>query len=672
MFKKLLVCAALCAFVSAANAQISRTQTQPRTAATATPRHLMKWNACKAPLKANLIRRADATSTTLVLRYWSDDDDLYVDGGKVIGKVGAAIYLPDMAGFKGDSITRIYFMNQATSVTDMQVFIAKDLEADPVFTQAIPTVSSNAEYDVALTTPYIIDGDPIYVGYSMNITDTTSSKNQYPNIVNAGSNPYGYYSYLADVTYNDWEQDGEYYGNAIISATVQGTNMPHNNVSLTSISSEKGLVGDSIFITGSVSNQGVETVDSITLNYKYSMAKNLKTVKLDAPMKGYGTSGTFTLLQMGPTSGHYTVSTTVTKVNNADNTSTLDAVQSGLVTMENTFPRVSVMEEGTGDWCGFCPRGITGINKLKKEYGDKIIAIALHSGDEMEDSTYAPITSQFSGFPDCLMDRTNEGDPYYDAEDLYSASQAEPTEGTISFTCNYKDDTQKAITVASTSKFSISVTTSPYRVAYALVEDSVTGSSYEQKNYFNLDSIIAGGYTKEQAIEGYGEEIINDWGSQPYVIAPFVFNHVGVGIFDAKGIENSIFGAIEPGTEYKHSMDITLPTTIQNKKNVKVVAMIIDALTSRIVNAAETTIGPSTGIVAPSTESASAFAISAKGNLVSITADKARAQIFTADGRLVASKNVRGYVSIPLNGKKGVFMVRVADGNRVVVKKVSM
>jgi thiol-disulfide isomerase/thioredoxin len=669
MIKKLLMFLALVLLTGTASAQsvtlrASQSKGNPTTIRQRLP--FMMGTADRKSVK----RRADAESSSIVLRYWSDDDELYIDGAKVIGQIGAAIYLPEMSSFVGDTIRQIYFMNQAKNATDIKVFVRSDLNGADLASQAVASVAAKAVYNVTLDKPYIIDGSPIYVGYTMNITALGSQADQYPMVVNGGSNPYGYYALLGDATYNDWEQDGANYGNAIIAAVVTGKNMPHNTVLINSMSSEKALTGDSVYATGTATNYGVDKVDKITVNYKYGTDDNPVVINLDQPMNGYGTSTEFQIDMKAPAAGHYKVGSTITKVGDADNVSK-KSITSYLVTMEKSFPRTSVMEEGTGAWCGYCPRGITGIENLKTAHPDNFIAIAVHSGDKMEAATYSSIINKFSGFPDCLMDRKNEGDPHDDADTLFAFSQKEGAEGTISLSCKYKDASKSTITVSTKSKFSISADKDIYRVAYALFEDGVTGPTYYQKNYYNKDSLLAGGYSEDELNQYFGADIQADWFYKPYTITPFVFNHVGRAIYSADGVENSIQGAITPDFSYTHSMDIALPdTAILNKDNVHVVALLLDSQTGEIVNAAQVMLDGTSGIGGIRNSDPVAATVEASNGLLTVNATNARAQIFTTDGRLVATKNVNGTRVIPMNGRKGIFMVRISNGESSIVKKV--
>ena len=45
-----------------------------------------------------------------------------------------------------------------------------------------------------------------------------------------------------------------------------------------------------------------------------------------------------------------------------------------------TYDRVTVVEEGTGTWCGWCVRGIVALEYMRENYPDKFIGIGVHYG----------------------------------------------------------------------------------------------------------------------------------------------------------------------------------------------------------------------------------------------------------------------------------------------------
>ena len=63
------------------------------------------------------------------------------------------------------------------------------------------------------------------------------------------------------------------------------------------------------------------------------------------------------------------------------------------------YPRVQVIEEGTGTWCGFCPRGIVTIERLHKELKNvPFVVIAVHRSQGYTIEKMAVEDYRFLGF----------------------------------------------------------------------------------------------------------------------------------------------------------------------------------------------------------------------------------------------------------------------------------
>ena len=78
------------------------------------------------------------------------------------------------------------------------------------------------------------------------------------------------------------------------------------------------------------------------------------------------------------TDGVHTIELTVTKVNGNQNIAEDNTASNSIIALEKGAERTSVVEELTGTWCGWCPRGHVGLENLKKTFGDKVITLAGH------------------------------------------------------------------------------------------------------------------------------------------------------------------------------------------------------------------------------------------------------------------------------------------------------
>ena len=58
-----------------------------------------------------------------------------------------------------------------------------------------------------------------------------------------------------------------------------------------------------------------------------------------------------------------------------------------------------LIEEYTGTWCGWCPRGFTGMEMLRETFGEDFIGVAIHNQDPMAVLTTSQYPSNIQGFP---------------------------------------------------------------------------------------------------------------------------------------------------------------------------------------------------------------------------------------------------------------------------------
>lgn len=273
------------------------------------------------------------------------------------------------------------------------------------------------------------------------------------------------------------------------------------------------------------------------------------------------------------------------------------------------FVRRSVVEEYTGTWCGNCPRGMVGLQRLAEEFGDRCIPIAVHTStadnEPMMISAY-PELQPGTGIPACAIDRGGKLDPYrgssttahYGIGADFAARLAEPTEAGLELTAQWADDFQWDVRFTATTTFGIDSPTAPYRLAFVLLEDGMKGDGQQwaQVNYFST----AAGYDDSKT---YLDDDLKAWRDAPYYVTGVEYNHVPV---NTLGIKSGIAGSIQaPLVAYQPQTYTGTVTTlnvkvIQDKSRLSAVAMLLNTETGRIVNAARAAILPygSTAITA--------------------------------------------------------------------------
>ncbi|MBQ7471590.1 MAG: hypothetical protein IJS97_04105 [Prevotella sp.] len=154
-----------------------------------------------------------------------------------------------------------------------------------------------------------------------------------------------------------------------------------------------------------------------------------------------------------------------------------------------------------------------------------------------------------------------------------------------------------AIDATASVTFPLATTSIPYRIAYMLLADSLSGtsSSWAQVNYYN------GSNSSSWDLEGMAE-FCN--GPRNIYIK---YNDVMIAHSDYKGVTNSLPATAEAGVPLTHTFRFNVNNIrgkdgddlVQNKKNLRIVAMLIDQQTGAIVNANKCRVSAATGITQP-------------------------------------------------------------------------
>jgi hypothetical protein len=254
----------------------------------------------------------------------------------------------------------------------------------------------------------------------------------------------------------------------------------------------------------------------------------------------------------------------------------------------------ALVEEYTGTWCGWCTRGLVAMKKLAETYGDDFIGVAYHNGDPMEIMTQYP--SPVQGFPSAFVERNYDVDPYYGYEDNgfgmkdvvdYVMSQLAVAD--INVKADWVDEAKSELKATVESNFVMDAAGSDYGIELMLVEDDMygpAGTEWDQHNYYS------------DMADQYGSD--PDLGplcNLPGTIEGYHFNDVLVATSGV--VDESLPETIVANTpnEFEHSfyVDYIYNTSyepiIQDKDKLHVVAIVVDRVTGKVLNAAKGHIG---------------------------------------------------------------------------------
>jgi thiol-disulfide isomerase/thioredoxin len=369
--------------------------------------------------------------------------------------------------------------------------------------------------------------------------------------------------------------DGNAWADGFAIDNVSIYTPPANDAKINSIALNRyGVINTNSNLVLNVTNLGSSTISNLTVDWNDGTSHSQVINVSIAPFA--------TLDVTHPTALNYaaavekTIAVNITAVNGGVDADVSNNTGSKLFnSLSQASPKKVVIEEGTGTWCGWCPRGAVAMDQMYQNHPNDFIGIAVHNGDPMTVTEYDNGTD-LSGYPGCNVDRAlldesvsaNLFESYY--QERISLAVPAGLSMTVSGTTN------KTINVSAT--FRTVFASANYRLGVVIIEDNVTGttSAYNQTNFY------AGG--ANGAMGGY-ESLPN-----PVPAASMVYDHVGRALLGGfAGQANSVPTTITDGLAASYTFNYTIPST-SNSANMSAVALLIDNATGEIVTAEKTSL----------------------------------------------------------------------------------
>jgi hypothetical protein len=328
-------------------------------------------------------------------------------------------------------------------------------------------------------------------------------------------------------------------------------------------------------ITGKVQNLGANTLSSFDITWTDGSITKTYTVNNSLAS---GASYEFehpdqVTVAAGATSNIEVSVVAANDANSANNTISGDV--DGFVFVPH---KVVVGEEATGTWCGWCPRGMVGMEYMEETYEDDWIGIAVHNNDPMENATYdAWMGGKTSGYPSGLVDRKADIDP--SSASLEAAFNVDINEFGVANIevlplIDENDEVEIRVRFHFATDWSDDV-----RVAVIIAEDGLTGTSndWRQTNYYSYQS-------QNLPLEGAGF----NWQAEPSYVTGVTYNDVGRELLTDVDGDNDI---IEAPFSENQVLNITLDKFTWNSDydmdNSTIIVMLIDDSSDEIINAGE-------------------------------------------------------------------------------------
>lgn len=519
------------------------------------------------------------------------DVAVHIDGSRFGGMTIESIRVP-MYSMTGLSDLKVWL----TSKLDLQTVNGKKTNVPDICSQDAQVGGDWVE--VKLAQPYTIPSEGVYMGYSFQMDSLTES-NARPLRITTEVHDGGMYIHSSR-SYRSWT-DVSADCSSTLEALLSGA--PAAAVSVTAEGAYFGATGKTTNATFILENHGASGISNVGYTYTYNGEQYSETAYLDNPVAPtYGASSyvTFTLPSVAD-KGYYPVDLTITTVNGLENTDAARHLTQDISVFDRVPKHRSVVEEYSGTWCGFCPRGFAGLEVMHRLYPDDFIGISYHSSggqssEPMEVLSGSQFPNQIDGFPAAYVDRlyyTNAYCGYNDQQTQFGLDQVwlaacdVLAEADIDVNAHLSDDLSTAEATA-TVTFPLAISKANYEVEFILLADSLTGTGNEwtQVNYYARGAY---GTTFDQPEM---EQFYKAQGN----VAGLKFNDVLVATTRTEGGDVQLPAEIEADKAYESTISFPLSKlansegkpVIQDKNNLRVVALLLNTRTGAIVNAAQT------------------------------------------------------------------------------------
>ncbi|MBR2862518.1 MAG: hypothetical protein IKB97_03020 [Bacteroidaceae bacterium] len=465
-----------------------------------------------------------------------------------------------------------------------------------------------------------------------------------------------------------------YFGLPFYCITEGDNGFSADGIVFEGVNHSKVLMGEDASLNAYFTNYGCNPIQKISFEAKVGDKSNI--MNLDQPIPFLGGGNLKASIPSDEKAERIPLNLRVKSINGTELTEDISA-QGSVTTIdpEKSVERMVVMEEYGGTWCGWCPRGMVGMEMLSEEYPGQFIPIGIHFNDPMWHASFDDVLMNYGGgFPGCSINRLKLTDPYYGdkvgtpfgIDELILPMIYTPTEAKVNIESATLDTEKATLSVKASAQFFIDcdIKDAPYSFAYVITEDGVSGKDlpasqrkeYLQVNYFNNNT-----------------QYKNDPNLKHLVTKPSYweteFNHVARFIDKAYGLSGSLPGTFQNGDVLTHSYEISLPDNINDYSKCTLIALLLDNGSGEIINASTIALSSLTGVEQVPT-SAAATEIVVKENGVAVNAPAAKVYVYTLDGRLFCQQDVTG--SATLNLPAGNYVVRAVSGKDVIAKKVAL
>lgn len=517
----------------------------------------------------------------------------YGTSGKKAETYNVAIRIKDanLVGAKVKAVRIAFPFTEGLS--NAKAWLSKELPAVKQQKAGDPDITSQAfeiaegYTEVTFAEPYTLTEDGVFVGYGFSVAKSDVALQPVATTGTTAAN--GLFIHSTQIFRTAWH-DKSSVANLAIQVVLEGDNIKADAAAIASIAEVNATMGLASEGSLVLVNQGYNGIQSIDYTVEVIGKKESKHLELAEPIPGVYSRSQQLVYEIPALLVPHTYNQVVTidKVNGKPNSSTTPSA-TGVLNVYSRIPKHrSVVEEYTGTWCGYCPRGFVGLEEMNRLYPEDFIGISYHNGDPMEIMSSGSYPSYVAGFPDAWLDRAKETDAYggdepygqfgIDKAWLSRADQMAPAD--VDITAQW-DKAQETITATATANFVKAQKDHGYQLGIVLTADGLSGTSsdWSQSNYYS-------------GATGWPENM-DEFTTGSSSVSGLTFNFVIVAYDGLTGVEGSLPESIPANTDLSYTTEFKVSDivntakapVIQDNTKVNAIVLLIDTTTGEIVNA---------------------------------------------------------------------------------------
>ncbi len=487
------------------------------------------------------------------LSYTSESTDGYGDAGGII--TPWVTFPAEITDIYTGATVKSVTIQTGSKATNVQLYV-KNLRDDKtnLVSQKVGTLEAG-ENEIVLETPLTIEaGAPLSFGYKATFSRARGGLYGKPD------NPDAHHVY-----YNTKSKWFEVNGAFCISVTLEGT-LPQNEAALLGCTDAVVPVGEMYGeMTLTIRNYGVNEISTISYAYAIDSAQSVtESYTFENPIPK-GATGEATISIPSPGVGQHEVCLELLSVNGeTELRGNTNVMLASITERDLFFVRRIVCEEATGTWCGWCPRGMVGMEMMEEKYPGEFISVGVHCGaeDPFVVADFEPVRQKVNSYPGCVVDRYLTGDPYEDIEGLVEREREVDHNVGLRITPEYKDG---YVTVRSLFRVNAPRSADGLNFAFLVLEDEVAG--YQKNSYSGWATPMGG------------------WENLPSVVDPFYFKDVARAALPSYSGQSFLEGNLVPGEDYEFEYSFAMPQNVLRANNVKLVGLVLDNSNGFILNA---------------------------------------------------------------------------------------